>query len=49
LGDIAQANAGIVRDTEQDLSVVREELVSGHLSLGHKSERSIWLYITRYE
>ena len=36
LGDIAQANAGILRDAEQDLGVVREELVFGHLLLGHK-------------
>jgi hypothetical protein len=31
LGDVAQANAGVVRDAQQDLSVVREELVLGHL------------------
>jgi hypothetical protein len=35
LGDITEANAGIVRDAEQDLSVVREELVLGHLILGY--------------
>jgi hypothetical protein len=38
LGDITQANAGVVRDAEQDLSVVRQELVLGH----------IWPYISRY-
>ena len=31
LGDIPQANAGVVRDTEQDLSVVCEELILGHI------------------
>ena len=31
LGDITQANAGIVRNAEQDLSVVGEELVLGHI------------------
>ena len=31
LGDIPEANAGVVRDAEQDLSVVGEELVLGHL------------------
>jgi len=31
LGDIAQTNTGVVRDAEQDLRVIREELVSGHL------------------
>jgi len=38
LGDITQANARIVRNAEQDLSVVCEELVLGH----------IWIHITRY-
>jgi hypothetical protein len=30
LGDITQANAGIVRNAQQDVSVVREKLVLGH-------------------
>jgi hypothetical protein len=29
LGDVAQTNAGVVRDAQQDLRVVREELVLG--------------------
>ena len=37
LGDIAQTNAGVVRDAQQDLSGVREELVSGYVScFGHE-------------
>jgi hypothetical protein len=31
LGDITQANAGVVCDAQQDLSVVCEEFVLGHL------------------
>ena len=31
LSDIAETNAGVVRDAQQDLSVVREELELGHL------------------
>jgi hypothetical protein len=45
LGDITQANAGVVGDTEQDLSVIREEFVSGHLFApggGEKQDNSIW-------
>ena len=38
LGDLTQADAGIVRNAEQDVSVICEELVLGH----------IWIHITRY-
>ena len=33
LGDITQANAGVVGDAEEDLSVVGEELLFGHVLL----------------
>jgi len=38
LGDITQANPGVVCNAEQDLSVVREELVLGHLCAPVASE-----------
>ena len=38
LGDIAQTNAGVVRDAQQDLRVIREELISGHLSCSAHSK-----------
>ena len=39
LGDVAQTNAGVVRDAQQDLRVVREELVLGHLVAREASPR----------
>jgi hypothetical protein len=43
LGDITQADAGVVRDAQQDLSMVCEELVLGHLFGSGRERLLTWI------